>query len=153
VDYTLAMQIIERVADAEGNAEGAFRSQGAALAEYAPERAALDPLHHKILPRALAASADFGEKLHDGGMVEFFSNLALAEEALVKDRVAFEFEVGEFEGDLPTGIEVLAPINAGGGAAGNEFVECVMVDPGDLRGGGCLDFHDFHDREIGGKKS
>ena len=88
------------------------------------QQLSIHPLHDHVDLAAVVV----GVHLHDAGMVELFADFLFAAKAVEKNRIAFHFRVGDFDGDGAAGAEIGAAKNGGHAAASDHAVDAVMIE-------------------------
>ena len=94
VDNAMRMDVTESITDPKGDPDSAIHRERLLAVENFPERPTLDPLHCHVNPALILIRQD----LYDARMVELSSDLRLAMETIVKERVALHFGVRHFDG-------------------------------------------------------
>src|SRR6266849_774210 len=122
--HSVAMNVIQGVADRNRDTPGPFNRQLSSLAQNLAEQAALYPLHHHVD----AAAVFIREHFHHAGVIEFFADFRLALEALEEYRVRFHLRMRNFDCDLTAGAHIRGTKNGGHPAAGNDRLNTVVVE-------------------------
>ena len=87
MDDAVAVDVVQRIADAQRDSYGALRRKFLLLVEDFAQQPAIDPFHHHVDLAAVAV----GVHLHHAGMIEGLADILLAMKAVEEDRVAFHF--------------------------------------------------------------
>ena len=115
--HAVAVDVIQRVADRDGDLDGALgRQHSCLLMQNLAQQAALHPLHHHVDPAAVAVRQHF----HDAGMIQLFADLGLALEAVEEHRVGFHLRMRDLDGDLAAVAHIGGAKNRGHAAAGDQ---------------------------------
>src|SRR6266478_1005388 len=124
VHDSVAMHVLERLADLLRDGERAGWRQRVLLLHDFAQALALDQLHRRIHPALVTGL----EELDDVGVIEPLPDLLLSLEALEEDHVALELQVRDLERDRHAGGGVLRLENGRHPTAGDELGDLVLVE-------------------------
>src|SRR5712664_135121 len=124
VHDSVAMHVLERLADLLSDGERAGAGQRVLLLHEIAQALALDQLHHRVH----AALVTGLEELDDVGVIEPLPDLLLPLEALEEDHVALELQVRDLERDRHAGGGVLRLEDGRHPTAGDELGDLVLVE-------------------------
>ena len=126
--HAVLVHVVERVADAQGDAHRPLDGQPALavrtlFVENSPQQRAFHPLDHHVGAAALFAIVG----LHHAGVVEFLADFLLALEALDEHGVGLHLRVRHLDGHLPAVAQVGSPEQCRHAAARNCSVQTIVV--------------------------
>ena len=119
-----AVNVIEGFADSGRDAGRAFDGKFSFLGENFAQEAPVNPFHHDAELVHVAAV----EHSHDARMLELLADGDFALEAAIKNGIAFEFGVRDFDGNKLAGSQVRGAIDRGHAGAQDERFDAEVLE-------------------------
>ena len=122
--HTVAVDVIQGVADGDGDGARPLHRKSAVLGDQFSQQAALHPLHHHVDLAGLASV----QHLHHPGMIQPFADFDLALETVEKDRVRLHIRMGDLDGDRAAVAHVGGAIDGGHSTPRNQFLDMIVAE-------------------------
>ena len=119
----MLMQVVESIADGNGEGHGAIDGQLSLLVQNGAQQPAVDPLDDHVTAAAIFAV----EGLDDSRMIDLLADRLFAPEALEKNRIGFHLRMRNLQCHRTARAQVGSAEERGHAAARNFGVQTVVV--------------------------